>query len=118
MDGFSSLDRVVVVASTNRIDLIDAAVLRAGRFDIKVQISLPCFEERMGILKTLIRKKLKNQSIDDSTLEFVCKKSEGSCGADLEALLNEAVYKAIQDEKKEVESKHVRQALKDMMPKA
>lgn len=61
MDGFSPLDRVVVVASTNRVDLIDAAVLRAGRFDIKVQISLPSFEDRLGILKTLIKKKLRRQ---------------------------------------------------------
>ena len=41
MDGFQPLDKVIVVASTNRIDLVDAAVLRMGRFDIKVEVSLP-----------------------------------------------------------------------------
>lgn len=64
MDGFSSLDKVVVVASTNRIDLIDEAVLRAGRFDIKIQVPLPSREERLGILKLLTQKKLKRHSID------------------------------------------------------
>lgn len=59
MDGFKPLDKVIVVASTNRIDLVDPAVLRSGRFDIKIQISLPGREERVGILKTLIDKKLK-----------------------------------------------------------
>lgn len=92
MDGFSPTDRIVVVASTNRIDLIDAAVLRAGRFDIKIQISLPNFKERVGIMKTLIRKKFKEHSIDNETIEEVSKKCEGCCGADFEALLNEAAY--------------------------
>lgn len=44
MDGFSQTDKVVVVAATNRLDLVDSAILRAGRFDLKVQISLPCKE--------------------------------------------------------------------------
>jgi len=44
MDGFSQLDKVVVVAATNRPDLVDAAILRAGRFDLKIQINLPCKE--------------------------------------------------------------------------
>lgn len=59
MDGFKPMDKVVVIASTNRLDLVDAAVLRAGRFDIKVQVNLPGKEERLGILKTLAAKKLK-----------------------------------------------------------
>lgn len=65
MDGFSPLDKVVVVASTNRIDLVDPAVLRAGRFDIKVQICLPDQSERLGILKTLMTKKLKRHSVEE-----------------------------------------------------
>ena len=59
MDGFNPLDKVVVIASTNRLDLVDGAVLRAGRFDLKVQVSLPGREERSGIMRTLIRKKMK-----------------------------------------------------------
>ena len=65
MDGFSPLDKVVVIASTNRLDLVDAAVLRAGRFDIKIPISLPSREERIGILHTLIAKNLKNSDINE-----------------------------------------------------
>ena len=63
MDGFKPLDKVIVVASTNRIDLVDGAVLRSGRFDIKIQVSLPGREERIGIFKTLVDKKLKQHSI-------------------------------------------------------
>ena len=68
LDGFQPLDKVVVVASTNRIDLVDAAILRMGRFDIKVQVSLPGKEERLGIMKTIINKKLKRHSISDEAL--------------------------------------------------
>ena len=82
MDGFSSLDKVVVVASTNRVDLVDAAILRAGRFDIKVQISLPSREEREGILRTLMGKKLKRHEIEEETVSWVGGRTEGCCGAD------------------------------------
>jgi ATP-dependent 26S proteasome regulatory subunit len=54
MDGFSPMDRIVIVAATNRIDLVDQAILRAGRFDIKVQIPLPNREERKGIFMKLL----------------------------------------------------------------
>lgn len=54
MDGFSENDRIIVVAATNRIDLVDDAALRAGRFDIKIHIPLPGKEERLGILKKII----------------------------------------------------------------
>ena len=62
---------MIVVASTNRIDLVDAAVIRMGRFDIKVQVNLPSREERLGILKTLIRKKLKRHTISEEVLENI-----------------------------------------------
>ncbi len=65
MDGFSQLDKVIVVAATNRIDLVDAAILRAGRFDVKIQIALPCKEERLGILSTIMSKRLKNHQISE-----------------------------------------------------
>jgi cell division protease FtsH len=63
MDGFKQNDRIIVVAATNRPDLVDLAILRAGRFDIKIHIALPVKEERLGILKTLIHKKLKENEI-------------------------------------------------------
>jgi cell division protease FtsH len=98
MDGFKPLDKVVVVASTNRLDLVDAAILRAGRFDIKVQVNLPCREERLGILKTLIAKKIKRAAIGEEALEEISGRLEGCSGADIEALLNEAVYRAIRED--------------------
>lgn len=59
MDGFLPNHKIVVVAATNRIDLVDSAILRAGRFDIKVNIGLPNKEERIGILNRLLVSKVK-----------------------------------------------------------
>ena len=68
MDGFSQLEKIVVVAATNRLDLVDSAILRAGRFDLKIQISLPCREERFGILNKIAYKRLKKHEISDRAL--------------------------------------------------
>jgi cell division protease FtsH len=83
MDGFSSLDKVVIVAATNRIDLVDYAILRAGRFDIKVHIPLPNAEERKGIFKKLLATKCKKFEISDKSVDEIGNNSEGWCGADL-----------------------------------
>ena len=50
MDGFTPTQKVLIVAATNRIDLVDSAILRSGRFDVKVHIPLPNVEQRQGIL--------------------------------------------------------------------
>ena len=54
MDGFTPTERIVIVAATNRLDLVDQAVLRAGRFDLKVHIPLPNAEQRAGILSKIL----------------------------------------------------------------
>lgn len=58
MDGFTPIERIVVVAATHRLDLVDQAVLRAGRFDLKVHIPLPNAAERRGILSKILDKKV------------------------------------------------------------
>jgi cell division protease FtsH len=58
MDGFNPTEKVVVVAATNRLDLVDHAILRSGRFDIKVHIPLPNSQQRKGILQKILDKKL------------------------------------------------------------
>jgi cell division protease FtsH len=57
LDGFESNENIVVIGATNRVDLVDPALIRAGRFDIKVKLHLPSKEERKGILSTLLKKK-------------------------------------------------------------
>ena len=74
MDGFSPLDRVVVIAATNRIDLVDHAILRAGRFDIKVRISPPGPQERRGIFLRILENKLGNNfNLTHQTLDNIVK---------------------------------------------
>jgi len=80
---------VVVVAATNRIDLVDSAILRSGRFDVKMHIPLPNLEQRKGIFKTIINKKLGNlHTIDDKLINWIAETSVDWCGADLETLTN------------------------------
>ncbi len=95
MDGFSSLDKVVIVAATNRIDLVDYAILRAGRFDIKIHIQLPNLQQRKGIFKKLLDNKCKMYSISSSLVEEIGARSQSWCGADFQNLINESIYKAI-----------------------
>ena len=76
MDGFNPLDRVVVVAATNRIDLVDHAVLRAGRFDLKVMIPPPGPAERKGIFLTILENKLGNNfDLTHDTVDEIVKES-------------------------------------------
>lgn len=88
MDGFSPTDRIVIVAATNRIDLVDHAVLRAGRFDIKVPVDLPCLEERKGIFSKLVATKCRSYEIPADIINEVAVRSESWSGADLENLIN------------------------------
>lgn len=90
MDGFEDNNGVVVIAATNKIDLMDSALLRSGRFDRRVFISLPDFKDRIKILQTYMSKKQSNVN-----LEKIAKLSVGFSGAALETLVNEAAINAI-----------------------
>lgn len=87
MDGFEPSDNVIVIAATNRGELLDPALIRPGRFDRRVQVSLPDLEERKEIIK--IHSKGKPRS-KDLSFEKIAKSTVGFSGADLENMLNEA----------------------------
>ena len=87
MDGFSSDPGVIVMAATNRPDVLDPALLRPGRFDRQVVVSLPDVQERLDILRIHAKKV---QTAPDVDLERVARATPGSSGADLANLVNEA----------------------------
>jgi transitional endoplasmic reticulum ATPase len=94
MDGLESLNNVVVIAATNRPDMIDSALLRPGRFDRLVHVPTPDLDARRAILEIHSKKKPLG---DDVKLDDLAKKTEGYSGADLSALVNEAVMLAIRE---------------------
>ncbi len=91
MDGFSNNEGIIVMAATNRADILDSAVLRPGRFDRRVYVGLPDIKGREEILKVHARNKALG---DDVNLKDVAKDTPGFTGADLENLLNEAALLA------------------------
>lgn len=99
MDGFESEEQVVVIAATNRPDVLDYALLRPGRFDRKITLSLPDVKAREKILNIHIRNVQIDHSID---LEKIAKLSIGFSGADLANLVNEAAMHAAREGQKYV----------------
>jgi len=96
MDGFGSDDGVIVVASTNRVDVLDPALLRPGRFDRHVAVGLPDIEGRKAILE-VHAKKIKLS--EDASLDSAAQGTPGFSGAELENLLNEAALIAVAKER-------------------
>ena len=99
MDGFENETNVIVIAATNRPDVLDAALMRPGRFDRRVIIDMPNLKERREILKVHVRNKNLSKSID---LERIARKTPGFSGADLENLLNESAILATKNGRKEI----------------
>ena len=97
MDGFDSSTNVIVIAATNRPDILDPALLRPGRFDRRVTIDLPDVRGRMAILDVHSRGKPLDPDID---MEVVAKQTPGFSGADLANLINEAAILAARRNKK------------------
>ena len=92
MDGFDQAEGVVVLAATNRPDVLDQALLRPGRFDRQIVVPLPDYEERLPILQVHAR----NKRMDpDVSLELVARGTPGMSGADLANLVNEAALHAV-----------------------
>ena len=106
MDGFDETDLVVVVAATNRERFLDFALVRSGRFDLKVRMDMPDKGARLGILRLkLLGVKLdksalnvdleaENEFFGDDVMVGLAERMEGLSGADIEAVVNEAVYHA------------------------
>ena len=99
MDGFGANEGIIIIAATNRPDVLDPALLRPGRFDRQVTVSLPDKNARIEILKVHAKNKILDKNI---TLEYLAKRTPGFSGADLENLLNEAALLAVRRNKKEI----------------
>lgn len=96
MDGFGVNEGIIVMAATNRVDILDRAILRPGRFDRKVMVGRPDVQGREEILKVHAKGKPLSEDID---LEQIARTTAGFTGADLENLLNEAAILAAKDER-------------------
>ena len=96
MDGFGVNEGIIVMAATNRVDILDRAILRPGRFDRKVMVGRPDVKGREEILKVHAKGKPLSEEID---LKQIAQTTAGSTGADLENLLNEAAILAAKDER-------------------
>ena len=97
MDGFESNEGVILIAATNRIDVLDPALLRPGRFDRRVDVGIPDVRGRLGIIKVHTKKTPLEEGID---LEVIAKGTPGFTGADLANLVNEAALGAARTGKK------------------
>jgi cell division protease FtsH len=108
MDGFEKETNVIVMAATNRPDILDAALTRPGRFDRRVIIDMPNLVEREEILRVHAR----NKPLDSKTdLKKIARQTPGFSGADLENLLNEAALLAAKENSAEVTQNHIEKAV-------
>ena len=107
MDGFKENKGVIVVGATNRVDILDSALLRPGRFDRQVTVNLPDRLGRVGILKVHARNKPLNE---DVSLVQLANRTPGFSGADLANLLNEAAILATRYKKSSISKKEVNEA--------
>ena len=108
MDGFGTNEGVIVLAATNRPDVLDKALLRPGRFDRQIVVSSPDVKAREQILEVHARKK---RLADDVDLKTIAKNTSGFSGADLENVLNEAALLAARRNKKEIEMSEIEDAM-------
>ena len=107
MDGFDNESGVIVMAATNRVDMLDKALLRPGRFDRHVDVTLPERKDRLAILKV----HFKNKPIDeDVDLDSLAAKTAGSSGADLANIANEAAITAAREGHKTISANDVTEA--------
>ena len=100
MDGFGSNSGVIILAATNRADILDKALMRAGRFDRQIHVELPDLKERMEIFQVHLR----NLKLEDNfDLEFLAKHTPGFSGADIANVCNEAALTAARKDKKAID---------------
>ena len=108
MDGFSANEGVIVLAATNRPDILDKALLRPGRFDRQIVVGAPDVKAREQILEVHSRKK---RLADDVDLKIIAKNTSGFAGADLENVLNEAALLAARRDKTEIGMREIEDAM-------
>jgi cell division protease FtsH len=100
MDGFGTNSGVIILAATNRADILDKALMRAGRFDREIHVELPELEERKAIFNVHLRNIKKSPELD---IEFLAKQTPGFSGADIANVCNESALIAARNGKKEVD---------------
>ena len=107
MDGFGANEGIIIIAATNRPDVLDPALLRPGRFDRQVTVSLPDQKEREAILKVHAKDKTFDETVN---LENLSKRTPGFSGADLENLLNESALLAVRRNKSKISMDEIDEA--------
>ena len=107
MDGFTPNERVIILAATNRPDLLDAALIRPGRFDRRVVLTLPDLVERKAIIELHMKGK---PFTGDVSVEKLARRTVGFSGADLANMLNEAAILAAREGKKAIDNKDLEEA--------
>jgi cell division protease FtsH len=112
MDGFSDNEGIIVMAATNRPDILDPALLRPGRFDREIIVGRPDVKEREAILEVHVRNKTLSKDVD---LSIVAKRTPGFTPADLENLLNEAALLTARVNGKEIDMKTIEEATTKVM---
>ena len=112
MDGFDGNTGVIVLAATNRVDVLDPALLRPGRFDRQIEVSLPDVKGREAILRVHARNK---QLASDVSLESVAKRTPGFSGAQLENVLNEAAILSVREHHDKISSADIDEAIDRVM---
>jgi len=112
MDGFEKDSQVIVLAATNRPDVLDQALLRPGRFDRRVMLDLPDINDREEILKIHSKNK---KTLKDVDLRQVAIRTPGFSGADLANLMNEAAIFAARENKKQIEQRHLYDSIEKVL---
>ncbi len=107
MDGFDNDSGVIVIAATNRVDMLDKALLRPGRFDRHINVTLPERKDRLEILNVHFKNKPKAENVN---LDALAAKTAGSSGADLANIANEAAITAAREGHKEITNKDLTEA--------
>ncbi|WOB42672.1 ATP-dependent zinc metalloprotease FtsH [Thermoleptolyngbya oregonensis NK1-22] len=108
MDGFEGNTGIIIIAATNRPDVLDSALLRPGRFDRQVQVDLPGYKGRLGILEVHARDKKLSPEV---SLEAIARRTPGFSGADLANLLNEAAILTARRRKEEITALEIDDAI-------
>jgi proteasome regulatory subunit len=114
LDGFKPLDRIKVIAATNRIDILDPAILRPGRLDRLIEVPLPDLNGRLEILRIHTRRMKLDSDVD---LKAIAKATQGFSGAELKAVVTEAGYNAIRENRKVVSMSDFQRAVEKVKSK-
>ncbi len=114
IDGFKPLDKVKIIAATNRIDILDPAILRPGRFDRLIEVPLPDLRGRYEIFKVHTRRMKLAEDVD---LYELARITEGATGAEIKAIVTEAGYNAIRNNRRKVNMNDFLEAVRKVMSK-